>query len=404
MSEPLVVIGNGMAAARFVEELDARVRGLYAVAVIGAEPHLAYNRVLLSSLLAGEVERDEIELKNAAWWRARGVTLLYGNGASGIDLAKHTVSLNGGGQLPFGKLVLATGSTPIRLRIPGAEMKSVLTFRNLADVGSISRLSAAAKRAVVIGGGLLGLEAAYGLAKQGAKVTLLHLMPHLMERQLDARAAAILKQSVEAIGIEVICEADTAAIEGGEDVEAVRLKDGRIIETNLVVMALGVRPNAELARTAGIGVNRGILVDDTLATSAPDVFAIGECAEHRGVCCGLVEPAYEQARVLAQNLAGKTACYEGSTLSTNLKVSGVNVFSAGEFSGGAGTEEIVLSDPDAGIYKRLIIRDDALVGAVLTGDTTDGLWYLDLIRTQQSVAELRNDLAFGRAYAMREAA
>lgn len=399
MSEALVVIGNGMAAARFVEELDALARGRYAVAVIGAEPHLAYNRVLLSSLLAGELEREEIELKSADWWRSSGVTLLYGNGATAIDLSRRTVSLDDGDEISFSKLVLATGSNPIRLNVPGVGLEGVLTFRDLSDVAKISTLKSTGSRVVVIGGGLLGLEAAYGLAKRGVAVTLLHLMPHLMERQLDARAAALLKRSVEAIGIEVICEADTAAIEGNDRVERVLLKDGKVIDAAAVVMALGVRPNVDLARQAGIEVNRGIVVDDALATNSPEIFSIGECAEHRGVCYGLVEPAYEQAKVLAQNLAGKAARYEGSTLSTNLKVSGVSVFSAGEFAPATDGEDIVISDPAAGLYKRLIIRNNALVGAVLVGDSADGLWYLDLIRSGRSVANFRNDLAFGRAYA-----
>ncbi len=397
MSEPLVVIGNGMAAARFVEELDATARGRFAVAVIGAEPHLAYNRVLLSSVLAGEVEPDEIELRNADWWRARGVTLLYGKSANAIDLDRRKVRLEDGAEIGFSRLVLATGSTPIRLPIPGATLAGVSTFRDLGDVEKIAASGNAECRVVVIGGGLLGLEAAYGLAKRGAKVTLLHLMPHLMERQLDAAAAALLKRSLEAMSIEVVCEADTAAIEG-EHVTGVRLKGGRVFDADAVVMALGVRPNVELARAAGVAVNRGIVVDDGLETSAAGIFAIGECAEHRGVCYGLVEPAYEQARVLAKNLAGKPARYEGSTLATNLKVSGVSVFSAGEFAVAGEAENIVLSDPSAGLYKRLVLQNNRLIGAVLIGDTADGLWYLDLIRSGRSVAAFRNDLAFGRAY------
>lgn len=403
MSEPLVIVGNGMAAARFVEELDARARGRYAVAVIGAEPHLAYNRILLSSLLAGEVERSEIDLKTADWWRARGVTLLYGSQASSIDLERKSVLVDGDREVGFSKLVLATGSSPLRLNVPGAELAGVLTFRDLSDVSKMSYAVKAGTRTVVVGGGLLGLEAAYGLAKQGASVTLLHLMPHLMDRQLDARAADVLKNSIEAIGIDVVCEAQTAAIEGVEQVEGVRLKDGRRFEADLVVMALGVRPNVELARNAGIASNRGVLVNGSLSTSTDGVFAIGECAEHRGVCYGLVEPAYEQARVLASNLAGKAAEYKGSTPSTNLKVSGVNVFSVGEFGAVDNAEEIVLSDPTAGVYKRLVIKAGKLIGAVLTGDTADGLWYLDLIRSGTLIEKIRGDLAFGRAFAVKEA-
>jgi len=404
MSEPLVIIGNGMAAARFVEELDVRARGRYAVAVIGAEPHLAYNRVLLSSLLAGEIERGEIELRDKEWWRARGVTLIYGCGASHIDTTARCVVLSDGRRLPFAKLVFATGSSPLRLSIPGADLKGVLTFRDIADVSEIAQIASSKTRAVVVGGGLLGLEAAYGLSKQGARVSLLHLMPHLMERQLDKRAAAILKESVEARDIEVLCGADTAAIEGDEEVERVCLKDGRVIDADLVVMALGVRPNAGLAQQAGLSVSRGIVVSDNLSTSDPDIFAIGECAEHRGICYGLVEPAYEQASVLAQFIAGKPARYEGSTLATNLKVSGVNVFSAGDLSADGDCDEIVLADPSAGLYRRFILRNERLSGAILVGDTADALWYLDLIRSQTCVASFRDLLAFGRALSVKEAA
>lgn len=404
MSEPLVIIGNGMAAARFVEELDKLARGRYAVAVIGAEPRLAYNRVLLSSLLAGEVAEDEIELKSANWWRERGVTLLYGSAATDIDRAARQVTCADGSKVSFGKLIFATGSNAIRLPLPGMDLPGVLAFRDISDVTKISAGAGNGKPAVVIGGGLLGLEAAYGLARQGARVTLLHLMDCLMERQLDVRAALLLKRAVEAKGIEVLLEADTAEIEGEDRVEAVRLKDGRRIRAEVVVTALGVRPNIELAKRAGIAVNRGIVVDDALATSASDVFAIGECAEHRGVCYGLVEPCYEQAAALAGRLAGKNGAYAGSVLATNLKVSGMNIFSAGDFLGGEGSDAVVLADPGRGIYKKLVIKNGVLAGAVLCGDTLDALWYLDLIRSAQPIADLRNDLAFGRAFAMREAA
>jgi len=254
---------------------------------------------------------------------------------------------------------------------------------------------------VVIGGGLLGLEAAYGLAKAGARVTVLHLMDRLMERQLDRQAARMLQRAVEAMGIEVILNADTAEISGTSRVEGVTLKDGRTIEADAVVVAIGIRPSADLARAAGIAVKRGIVIDDALETNVAGIHAIGECAEHRGVCYGLVEPAHEQARVLAARLSGRDARYAGSVLSTNLKVSGVNVFSAGDFLGAEGTEEIMLSDPGIGLYKKLVIADGRLVGAVLFGDTADGLWYFDLIRSGADIETMRDDLAFGRALAER---
>lgn len=404
MSEPLVIIGNGMAAARLVDELSARALGRYAVAVVGDEPRLAYNRVLLSSVLARETELADIDLKPAPWWRNRGVTLVYGCAATAIDIRNSRVHLRDGTKLPYRRLVLATGSQPVRLPIAGMHLPGVLTFRDIEDVAAISEASRRGTRAVVIGGGLLGLEAAYGLAKAGADVTLLHLMDRLMERQLDERAASMLRREVEARGVKVLLEAETARVEGNDRVEAVTLKDGRRLPADLVVVAVGIRPNADLAREAGIAVNRGILVDDHLETSVPGIHAIGECAEHNGLCYGLVEPAYEQARALAEHLAGRKATYPGSVLATNLKVSGVNVFSAGDFIGSPGTEQIVLSDPGVGTYKKLVIARGRLIGAVLFGDTVDALWYLDLIRSGTSVESFRSDLAFGRAFAERQAA
>jgi nitrite reductase (NADH) large subunit len=405
MSEPLIVIGNGMAAARLVDELARRALGRYAVAVIGEEPRLAYNRVLLSALLADEVGFDDIELKPAHWWRDRGVTLRYGVRATAVDAAARNVTLAGGTRLSFSKLVFATGSQPIKPDIPGMDLPGVLTFRDVDDVNAIAAAKAAGTRVVVIGGGLLGLEAAYGLAKAGARVTLLHLMDRLMERQLDHRAALMLQRAVEARGIAVRLQAQTARIAGNGKVEGVELRDGTTIAADAVVVAVGIRANAALARTAGLEVGRGIVVDDHLETNAAGVHAIGECAEHRGCCYGLVEPAYEQAQLLARRLAGERASYPGSVLATNLKVSGVNVFSAGDFLGAtAEAEEIVLSDPAAGVYKKLVIAHGRLVGAVLFGDTADGLWYLDLIRTGSPVARLRDDLVFGRALATRTAA
>jgi nitrite reductase (NADH) large subunit len=405
MSEPLIVIGNGMAAARLVDELARRALGRYAVAVIGEEPRLAYNRVLLSALLADEVGFDDIELRPARWWRDRGVTLRYGVRATAVDEAARNVTLAGGTRLSFSKLVFATGSQPIKPDIPGMDLPGVLTFRDVDDVNAIAASKAAGTRVVVIGGGLLGLEAAYGLAKAGARVTLLHLMDRLMERQLDHRAALMLQCAVEARGIAVRLPAQTARIAGNGKVEGVELCDGTTIAADAVVVAVGIRANAALARTAGLEVGRGIVVDDHLETNAAGVHAIGECAEHRGCCYGLVEPAYEQAQLLARRLAGERASYPGSVLATNLKVSGVNVFSAGDFLGAtAEAEEIVLSDPAAGVYKKLVIAQGRLVGAVLFGDTADGLWYLDLIRTGSQVARLRDDLVFGRALATRTAA
>jgi nitrite reductase (NADH) large subunit len=287
----------------------------------------------------------------------------------------------------------------MRLNVPGADLAGVHTFRDSRDVDLLLTLAAGRKRVVVVGGGLLGLEAAYGLAKAGSQVTLIHLMDRLMERQLDAPAGELLKSLVERKGIEVLLNANTARLHGEARVEGVELVDGRRIDADAVIFAAGIRPNVALAKQAGLSVNRGIVVGDQLQTTAADIFALGECAEHRGICYGLVEPAYEQARMLARHLAGASAAYQGSVVSTNLKVSGVGVFSAGDFMGAAGSESIVLSDVRRGAYKKLVISDGRLAGAVLVGDTADALWYLDLIRRREPVGGIRRAMMFGRALA-----
>ncbi len=397
MSEPLVIVGNGMAAARLVDELAKTALGRYAVAVIGDEPRLAYNRVLLSSVLAGETASHEIELRPADWWRHRGVTVRYGYRVTEIDTGRRELKIAGEESMEYSKLVLATGSTPLRLNVSGADLAGVHTFRDTRDVDLLLTLAAAKKRVVVVGGGLLGLEAAYGLAKAGAPVTLLHLMDRLMERQLDLPAADLLKTLVERKGIRILLKASTARIHGEGHVEAVELADGTRIEADAVIFAAGIRPNIGLAKDAGIAVNRGIVVNDVMQTASPDIYALGECAEHRGTCYGLVEPAYEQARVLARHLSGRAAAYQGSVVSTNLKVSGVSVFSAGDFMGGEGSESLVLTDRRRGTYKKLVIADGRLTGAVLIGDTVDALWYLELIRNREKVTAIRSDMMFGRA-------
>ncbi len=400
--EHLLVIGNGMAGLRCVEEVLQQSPGRYLVSVVGKEPHPAYNRVLLSSLLAGDIGEDDIRLRDPAWYADNGIELMTGDAAVQLDVPARTVRLESGRMLAYDELVLATGSNPIRPPIPGHDLEGVLTFRDQTDIAAMRRLAESGERAIVIGGGLLGIEAAYGLARAGVPVTLLHLMDRLMERQLDPRAAAMLRQALAARGIDVVLEADTASILGDGRVAGIVLKDGRQIEGRSVVFAIGIRPETTLAREAGIPCNRGILVDDGLSTEAPGVYAVGECAEHRGVVYGLVEPAYAQGKVLAARLAGENAAYEGTILATNLKVSGVPVFSAGDFLGGDGSEDIILSDPGLPTYKRLIVRRtdgvQRLAGAVLFGDTGDGLWYLDLIRSQAPIDRMRSDLIFGRDF------
>ncbi|PTM38694.1 FAD-dependent oxidoreductase [Bosea sp. 124] len=404
MAEPLIIVGKGMAATRLVDELSQRALGRYSIAVIGAEGRLAYNRVLLSPLLAGEIGEPDIELKPAAWWQARGVSTLYGRAVSMVDRAARTVTLEDGLTLPYGKLVLATGSKPLKPPFPGGELPGVATFRDTADVEAMRSFAERGARIVVIGGGLLGLEAAYGLARAGGHVTLLHLVDRLMERQLDAEGAALLASAITARGIAVRLNSATKGFVGTDTVEGVELQDGTIIPADLVVIAIGVRPNTDLARAAGLAVNRGIVVDDGMASDDDSIFAIGECAEHRGSVYGLVEPAYEQARVLAARLAGKSAAYAGSLLATNLKVSGVGVFSAGEFEAGEGAETVVLRDRFAGIYRKFVLREGRLVGCVLVGDTQGALFYLGLIRSGQDISAIRADLPFGEPYCVGKAA
>lgn len=397
MKQRLVVVGAGMAGLKLVEELVAQCPGRYDIVLAGAEPHPAYNRVLLSSLLAGEAHEDDVRLRPLAWYVENGITLLTKTQVSALRPARHDVVLSNGKRIGYDRLVLATGSRAVRLPVPGHALADVVTFRDLDDVAALQRATAGT-RAIVIGGGLLGIEAASGLAKRGAAVTLVHIMPHLMERQLDARAAQLLKAAMERKGIDVALEAHTAAVEGNGRAERVLLKDGRSLPADLVVMAAGIRPETALAESGGIEIGRGIKVDDKLETNWPGVYAIGECAEHRGTCYGIVEPAYEQAKALARYLSGRPARYGGSLLATSLKVSGMPVYSMGDFEGD-GAETIVLEDEGAGSYRKLVVRDGRLAGVVLFGDTSDAFWYRDLIRQGVPLARFRPKLAFGRAHA-----
>ena len=395
--ERLLVAGGGMAALKLVEELIELCPGRYEIVIAAKEQHAPYNRVLLSSLLAGEAKQGDIELRPNAWYGENGVLLLGGVEVSAVRPARQEVVLTSGARLGYDRLVLATGSKAIRLSVPGHALPGVLTFRDLDDVGTLQRARPGA-RAVVIGGGLLGIEAACGLANRGVRVTLLHIMPRLMERQLDGRSAQLLRMAVENRGIEVVLEAHTAAIEGDGKAEHVVLKDGRVHPAEFVVMATGIRAETALAKTGGVEIGRGIKVDDKLETNWPGVYAIGECAEHRGTCYGIVEPAYEQAKVLARYLSGRPARYEGSQPATSLKVSGVPVYSMGDFEG-EGAETVVLDDEGTGCYRKLVLRHDRLVGVVLFGDTSDAFWYRDLIVKATPLARFRPMLAFGKAHA-----
>ena len=396
MRERLVVIGNGMASLRFLERLTERARGLYDVTVVGAEPVAAYNRVLLSSLLGGEVDEAGCAFKGLDWYEDHGIRLITGAPATLVDRENSLVVVGETHVLPFDKLVLATGSVPIRLPKPGMDLPGILTFRDLADVAAIRRAAVTGAKAIVIGGGLLGLEAAVGLARLGVDTTLLHVMDRLMERQLDHAAADLVKRAMETRNIRVLLQADTATVEGEGKVERLVLSDGTVLPADLVVMSVGVRPNAALAQNAGIDVGRGIKVDDRMQSSDPRIFALGECAEHRGMVYGLVEPAYEQAEALSRHLIGEEAAYLGTSLSTSLKVSGLPVFSAGQIEAPEGAETIVMSDPGLGLYRKLVIADDRLLGAIFVGDIAEQGWCKTLIRTGESIGPMRDDLMFGR--------
>jgi nitrite reductase (NADH) large subunit len=395
----LLIIGNGMASVRLVEALTRAGAPPFHITVVGAETEPGYNRVLLSALLARDVSRADCELRPRTWYAERGVDLVTGEMVTGIDLGARKATLGSGARIGFDECVFATGSDPIKLPTPGIDLPGVITFRDLRDVAAMEAAATGKRKVAVIGGGLLGIEAAYGLAKLGADVTLIHVMDRLMERQLDAPAARMLKRAIERKGVKVLLEKQTASITGETAATGLAFADGSSLDADLIVCAVGIRPNAALAKAAGLAVNRGIVVDDAMAASAAGFHAIGECAEHRGVAYGLVEPAYAQAEALAARLLGRARSFEGMVLATNLKVSGVPVFSAGNFLGADGTQDAVLEDRPAGVYRKLVFAGDRLVGCVLIGDADDALWYLDLIREGRDITAARADLLHGRAYA-----
>jgi nitrite reductase (NADH) large subunit len=389
-----------MAAHRLLERLTDDAPQRWSITVFGAEPRANYNRILLSSVLSGEKSADDVMDTDAAWFMRRGIAFRPGVAVAEICRERRVVRDSTGAETPYDHLVLATGSDAIVLPLPGRDLDGVRTFRDLDDVGRLIDETQVRRQAVVIGGGLLGLEAAWGLRRRGLEVTVVHLMGHLMERQLDPMAALYLQRDLEGRGIRFALNADTAAFSGADRVDGVRLKDGRHLPADLAVMAVGVRPNVALARGAGLTTRRGIAVDNSMTTSDAAVSAIGECVEHAGQVYGLVAPAWEQAEVLAARLAGDAAAaYRGSTVGTNLKVAGVAVYSAGDIIAGDGVEEAICADPDSGVYRKIVLRDGRLAGAVLVGDTGDGGWLFDLMRRGERVGHLRESLVFGRAFA-----
>ncbi|SMC30590.1 nitrite reductase large subunit NirB [Polynucleobacter kasalickyi] len=399
--QKLVLIGNGMAGVRTVEELLKFDPELYDITIFGAEPHPNYNRILLSPVLAGEQTLEQIVLNDLAWYETNGIHLHLNKKVVKIDRKERTVTTDDGIIESYDKLLLATGSLPFILPVPGNNLPGVIAYRDIKDTNEMIDVATRYKNAVVIGGGLLGLEAANGLALRGMSVTVVHLAPWLMERQLDQVAADLLQSSLEEKGLRFLLSTSTEAIlpnAAGDRVGAIRFKGGLEIQADLVVMAAGIKPNTALAESAGLYCNRGIVVNDTMQTFDPRVYAVGECASHRGIAYGLVAPLFEQAKVCANHLAEiGINVYTGSVTSTKLKVTGVDLFSTGKFMGGEGTEEITLADPIGGVYKKLVIQDDRLVGACMFGDTSDSTWYFKLMRDAKNISEIRDSLMFGES-------
>jgi nitrite reductase (NADH) large subunit len=396
--QSLVVVGNGMAGMRTVEELFKLAPELYDITVFGAEPHGNYNRILLSPVLAGEKNIDDIMIHSRQWYLDNGITLHAGDPVVHIDRRRRMVRSQSGREVWYDRLLLATGSTPFIVPVPGHKLPGVIGFRDIGDVDTMLQASRAGGHAVVIGGGLLGLEAANGLLRRGMQVTVVHVTDSLMNQQLDKPASLMLKKALEGKGLRFLLEAHTAEITGSKHVTAVRFKDGSEIPADLVVMAAGVRPNVNLAKESGLHCERAIVVDDTLQTYDPRIYAVGECVQHRSATFGLVAPIWDQAKVCGAHLARSGhRRYVQSATPTKLKVTGVDLYSVGDFIGGEGTEDLVLRDPRRDIYKRLVLTGNRITGAVLYGDVKDGPWYFDLIQNRTDISAMRNHLLFGEA-------
>ena len=399
MTEKLVIVGNGMAPGRMLEHLFEEAPGRYEVIIFNAEPRVNYDRIMLSPVLSGEKSYDDIVIHGDGWYIQNGVTLYKGHKIVAVDRDAKTVTSDHGVTESYDRLVIATGSVPFIIPVPGKDLPGVITYRDLDDVNAMLLAAQSRDRAIVIGGGLLGLEAAAGLKERGMDVTVLHVMPTLMERQLDPAAGYLLQKAVEARGIKVMTKANTRAIVGNGRVEGVELADGTVIPATLVVMAVGIRPNVALAKEAGLEVNRGIVTDDRMTTSDPDILSVGECAEVGGNVYGLVAPLYEMARVAAAKLAGKTdRRFVHSDTPTKLKVTGIDLYSLGDFADGDDREEIILRDASAGVYKRVVLRENRIIGTVLFGETGDGAWFNDLKKKETDISEMRDTLIFGQAF------
>ncbi|MDH5258319.1 MAG: FAD-dependent oxidoreductase, partial [Gammaproteobacteria bacterium] len=399
MKERLVLIGNGMAGMRTIEELLKLDDEMYDITVFGSEPYGNYNRILLSPVLAGEKTINDIMLNDEQWYKDNNVTLYKGKTVVNIDRKKQIVIADDGTEESYDRLLLATGSNPFIIPVPGHDLSGVISFRDIHDVDLMLEASKKNKHAVVIGGGLLGLEAANGLMLQGMNVTVVHLGDVLMDRQMDSVAGGMLKKSLEERGLNFLMSTSTEAILGEDHVKAVRFKGGLEIATDLVVMAVGIRPNIELAKKVGLHCERGVVVNDTMQTFDPKIYSVGECVQHRGEAYGLVAPLFEQAKVCANHLVKMgIGLYQGSVTSTKLKVTGIDLFSAGDFIGDSSTEEIVMQDVNRGVYKKIVLKDNKIHGAVMYGDTVDGAWYFKLLRDQTDVSDFREKLMLGQAH------
>jgi len=401
----LVVIGNGMAGMRTVEELLKLAPDLYDITVFGAEPYGNYNRIMLSPVLAGEKSVDDIILNSRSWYEENGIRLHAGDPVVAIDRTRRIVRSRNGVEAGYDRLLIATGSKPFLIPVPGHDLPGVIAFRDIQDVETMLDAARSHRHAVVIGGGLLGLEAANGLMRQGMSVTVVHVTDSLMDRQLDRSASALLQQALERKGLRFLLKANTAEIVGPDRVTAVRFHDGTEVPADLVVMTAGVRPNIDLAKQAGLHCERAIVVDDTLQTYDPRIYAVGECVQHRTATFGLVAPIWDQARVCGAHLAGAGhRRYVQRATATKLKVTGVELYSAGDFIGGPDSEDLVLRDPRRGVYKRLVIEDNRVIGAVLYGDVKEGAWYFDLIQSRTDISSLRSHLLFGKTLCETQAA
>ncbi|MEC1541105.1 NADPH-nitrite reductase [Bacillus subtilis] len=384
----LVLVGNGMAGVRAIEEILSVAKDEFQITIFGAEPHPNYNRILLSKVLQGDTDIKDITLNDWDWYEENNIQLYTNETVIKVDTENKTVITDADRIQPYDELILATGSVPFILPIPGADKKGVTAFRDIKDTDTMLAASKQYKKAAVIGGGLLGLEAARGLLNLGMDVSVIHLAPFLMERQLDATAGRLLQNELEKQGMTFLLEKQTEEIVGDDRVEGLRFKDGTSIEADLVVMAVGIRPNTTLGAESGIPVNRGIIVNDYMQTEIPHIYAVGECAEHRGIAYGLVAPLYEQAKVLAKHICGiETKPYEGSVLSTQLKVSGVEVFSAGDFNESEEKKAIKVFDEQDGIYKKIVLRGNQIVGAVLFGDSSEGNRLFSMIQKEADISE-----------------